>query len=158
MPLTLVEDAARRVIRLKVRHGLFEHPYVAADTCPPEPGSASRLLAREAADFSAKAALIYDRYYLGRAAALWAETAQQNEASGGSPDLSENALHAGIAGQDSLELVAGHAGQAPVQGGDALGLGHFRATDRIKGLAGGGAEILPIGGILVGREDGGDPE
>jgi len=49
VPLTLVEDAARRVIRLKVRHGLFEHPYVAADTCPPEPGSASRLLAREAA-------------------------------------------------------------------------------------------------------------
>ncbi len=52
--------------------------------------------AREAADFSAKAGLIYDRHYLGRAAALWSETARQNEVAAGSTDLSENALHAGI--------------------------------------------------------------
>jgi beta-glucosidase len=48
VPLALVDDAARRVIRLKVRRGLFEHPYVQAGASP-EPGPASRLLAREAA-------------------------------------------------------------------------------------------------------------
>jgi hypothetical protein len=67
---------------------------------------AAATLAREAADFSAKSALIYDRYYLGRAAALWSETALQNEASGGSPDLSENALHAGIDAATTLGDLA----------------------------------------------------
>ena len=57
---------------------------------------AAATLAREAADFSLKAGLVYDRHYLGRAATLWSETARHNEASGGPPDLSENALHAGI--------------------------------------------------------------
>jgi tetratricopeptide (TPR) repeat protein len=57
---------------------------------------AAATLAREAADFSLKAGLVYDRHYLGRAATLWAETARHNEAGGGPPDLSENALHAGI--------------------------------------------------------------
>ncbi|HEY2901571.1 MAG TPA: HEAT repeat domain-containing protein [Polyangia bacterium] len=57
---------------------------------------AAATLAREAADFSLKAGLVYDRHYLQRAATLWAETARHNEASGGPPDLSENALHAGI--------------------------------------------------------------
>jgi tetratricopeptide (TPR) repeat protein len=57
---------------------------------------AAATLAREAADFSAKAGLIYDRHYLNRAARLWSQTAKQNEATGGPADLSENALHAGI--------------------------------------------------------------
>jgi beta-glucosidase len=49
VPLALVDDAARRVIRLKIRHGLFEHPYLAATTSAPQPWPESRLLAREAA-------------------------------------------------------------------------------------------------------------
>ncbi|MES1157526.1 MAG: hypothetical protein ABUL67_00375, partial [Haliangium ochraceum] len=57
---------------------------------------AAATLAREAADYSAKVGLVYDRHYLGRAVTLWAETARQNEAAAGSTDLSENALHAAI--------------------------------------------------------------
>jgi tetratricopeptide (TPR) repeat protein len=57
---------------------------------------AAATVAREAADFSSQAGLIYDRHYLARAAALWAETARRNEAAEGPRDLSENALHAGI--------------------------------------------------------------
>jgi len=67
---------------------------------------AAATLAREAADFSAKSALIYDRHYLGRAAALWSETARQNEAAAGPPDLSENALHAGIDAATTLGDLA----------------------------------------------------
>jgi tetratricopeptide (TPR) repeat protein len=67
---------------------------------------AAATLAREAADFSAKAGLIYDRYYLGRAAQLWSETARQNEAAGGPRDLSENALHAGIDAATALGDLA----------------------------------------------------
>ncbi len=67
---------------------------------------AAATLAREAADFSARNALIYDRHYLGRAAALWSDTARQNEAAAGSPDLSENALHAGIDAATTLGDLA----------------------------------------------------
>ena len=49
VPLDLVDDAARRVIRLKIRHGLFERPYVGATTSAPAPGPAARALARDAA-------------------------------------------------------------------------------------------------------------
>jgi beta-glucosidase len=49
VPLDLVDDAARRIIRLKIRRGLFERPYVAAGASAPSPGLASRALAREAA-------------------------------------------------------------------------------------------------------------
>ena len=58
VPLALVDDAARRVIRLKLRQGLFEHPYADAATSTGSAGLAgptgelsaeSRLLAREAA-------------------------------------------------------------------------------------------------------------
>src|SRR5450631_2258970 len=63
VPLALVDDAARRVLRLKVRQGLFENPYVPATSAEPgadpllsarseprsEPRPESRLLAREAA-------------------------------------------------------------------------------------------------------------
>lgn len=67
---------------------------------------AAATVAREAADYSAKSALVYDRYYLGRAATLWSDTARQNEAAGGSPDLSENALHAGIDAATTLGDLA----------------------------------------------------
>ena len=58
VPLDLVDDAARRVIRLKIRLGLFERPYVGMTTSAPAPGPvapavapgpAARALAREAA-------------------------------------------------------------------------------------------------------------
>jgi len=58
VPLDLVDDAARRVIRLKMRQGLFERPYVETPTSAPAPGSTTsalilepnaRALAREAA-------------------------------------------------------------------------------------------------------------
>jgi len=67
---------------------------------------AAATLAREAADFSAKTALVYDRHYLARAAALWSETARQNEAAGGPTDLSENALSAGIDAATTLGDLA----------------------------------------------------
>jgi len=49
VPLDLVDDAARRIIRLKIRQGLFERPYVGAATAEPAPGPEARALAREAA-------------------------------------------------------------------------------------------------------------
>ena len=39
VPLALVDDAARRVIRLKLRQGLFEHPYVEATGSAGAPGT-----------------------------------------------------------------------------------------------------------------------
>src|SRR5665647_3899650 len=47
--LDLVDDAARRIIRLKIRQGLFERPYVGATTSEPLLGPEARALAREAA-------------------------------------------------------------------------------------------------------------
>jgi len=49
VPLDLVDDAVRRVIRLKLRRGLFEDPYVTASSPVTAPPPQSRLLAREAA-------------------------------------------------------------------------------------------------------------
>jgi hypothetical protein len=63
---------------------------------------AAATLAREAAEYSLKAGLVYDRHYLSRAAELWATTARQNEAAGGPTDLSENALHAAIDAASAL--------------------------------------------------------
>jgi hypothetical protein len=63
---------------------------------------AAATLAREAAEYSLKAGLVYDRHYLARAAELWAMTAKQNEAAGGPSDLSENALHAAIDAASAL--------------------------------------------------------
>jgi tetratricopeptide (TPR) repeat protein len=57
---------------------------------------AAATLAREVADYCAKTGLVYDRHYLQRAAGLWSDAARQNETAGGPPDLTENALHAGI--------------------------------------------------------------
>jgi len=48
VPLDLVDDAARRVVRLKIRQGLFEHPYLDAVPQPMNQVSV-RDLAREAA-------------------------------------------------------------------------------------------------------------
>ncbi len=47
--LDLVDDAARRIIRLKIRQGLFERPYVGVTTSAPTLRPESRALAREAA-------------------------------------------------------------------------------------------------------------
>jgi hypothetical protein len=63
---------------------------------------AAATLAREAAEYSLKAGLVYDRHYLGRAAELWAATARHNEEAGGPTDLSENALHAAIDAASAL--------------------------------------------------------
>lgn len=49
VPLDLVDDAARRVIRLKIRQGLFERPYVGTPVSEPVLGPEARALAREAA-------------------------------------------------------------------------------------------------------------
>lgn len=49
VPLDWVDDAARRIIRLKIRQGLFERPYVGVNSSAPAPTPASRALAREAA-------------------------------------------------------------------------------------------------------------
>ncbi|HVU50801.1 MAG TPA: hypothetical protein VHL80_08950 [Polyangia bacterium] len=57
---------------------------------------AAATLAREAASYAAKKGLVYERHYLGRAAALWEQTAAHNEAAGGPVELSENALHSAI--------------------------------------------------------------
>jgi hypothetical protein len=53
-------------------------------------------LAREAADFSVHAGLVYDKHYLARSVALWMDAARANEAAAGPTELTENALHAGI--------------------------------------------------------------
>jgi beta-glucosidase len=47
VPLELVDDAARRVIRLKLRLGLFERPYVGSTTPATVPGEASQSVAPE---------------------------------------------------------------------------------------------------------------
>jgi len=49
VPLELVDDAARRIIRLKIRQGLFERPFVEATLSEPALGQEARALAREAA-------------------------------------------------------------------------------------------------------------
>jgi len=67
---------------------------------------AAATLAREAAEYSLKAGLVYDRHYLGRAAELWAATAKQNEAASGPTDLSENAFHAAIDAASALGDLA----------------------------------------------------
>ncbi|NMM33910.1 MAG: hypothetical protein HHJ13_07915 [Phycicoccus sp.] len=49
VPLELVDDAVRRILRRKIRQGLFERPYVGATTSEPVLGQEARALAREAA-------------------------------------------------------------------------------------------------------------
>jgi tetratricopeptide (TPR) repeat protein len=57
---------------------------------------AAAALAREAAEFSTKAGLVYDTHYRQRAAALWFQAARHNVTLEGPPELSENALMAAI--------------------------------------------------------------
>jgi tetratricopeptide (TPR) repeat protein len=57
---------------------------------------AAAMLAGEAADFSAKFALPFDRHYRQRAMSLWHEAARQNQQAGGPVEVSQNALLAGI--------------------------------------------------------------
>ncbi len=45
VPLELVDDAARRIIRLKLRLGLFERPYIGSTTPTTVPGEASQSVA-----------------------------------------------------------------------------------------------------------------
>jgi beta-glucosidase len=52
VPLQLVDDAVRRVLRMKFRAGLFEHPYVDAAAFNDEPSEEARALARRAATSS----------------------------------------------------------------------------------------------------------
>ncbi len=47
VPLDLVDDAARRIIRLKLRLGLFERPHVGSTTPAAVPGQASQSVAPE---------------------------------------------------------------------------------------------------------------
>src|SRR6185436_20682899 len=67
---------------------------------------AAATLAREAAAYSLKVGLVFDRHYLERAAELWEATATHNEAATGPTDLSENALHAAI---DAAAALGDHA-------------------------------------------------
>jgi hypothetical protein len=67
---------------------------------------AAATLAGEAAAFSLKAGLVFDRHYLLRAAELWETTASANEAAAGPTDLSENALHAAIDAAATLDDAA----------------------------------------------------
>jgi beta-glucosidase len=49
VPIELVDDAVRRVLRMKFRAGLFEHPYVDPAAFNDEPSEQARALARRAA-------------------------------------------------------------------------------------------------------------
>lgn len=63
---------------------------------------AAATIAREAADYSLRVGLLFDRHYLGRAAELWARDARENQAAGGPVELSANAFHAAIDATTSL--------------------------------------------------------
>lgn len=57
---------------------------------------AAAMAARQAADYSLRAGLPYDRHYLTRAIDAWTRAARENQAAGGPVDLTANALHAAI--------------------------------------------------------------
>ena len=83
------------------------------------------MAAREAAEYSLRLGLPYDRHYLERAAELWIETARANQAANGPVDLSANAFHAG----DRRGDVAGRSGA----GGRHLRRAGRAAADRRSG-------------------------
>jgi hypothetical protein len=110
---------------------------------------AAATLAREAATYSLKVGLIFDRHYLGRAAELWEATATHNEAAGGPTDLSENALHAAI---DAASTLGDHALVARLYGAlAALPLAAKRRARyrRLAGRVGGGLApaLVPAAGF-----------
>lgn len=57
---------------------------------------AAAMLAQEAADFSARLGLVYERHYRQRAASLWNEVARHNTLVGGPAEVTENALVAAV--------------------------------------------------------------
>jgi HEAT repeats len=57
---------------------------------------AAAVLALDAADFSLRLGLAYERHYRQRAATLWNEAARDNAAAGGACEVSENALVAAV--------------------------------------------------------------
>jgi hypothetical protein len=75
---------------------------------------AAALLALDAADFSLRLGLAYERHYRQRAASLWNEAARHNAAAGGASEISENALVAAV--------------DAAASAGDLAGMGHIYAT------------------------------
>jgi tetratricopeptide (TPR) repeat protein len=70
---------------------------------------AAALLAQDAADFSLRLGLAYERHYRQRTASLWNEAARHNAVTGGPPEVSENALVAAVD-------AAASAGDLPVVG------------------------------------------
>ncbi len=63
---------------------------------------AAAMAARQAADYSLRAGLPYDRHYLTRAIEAWKRAAHENVSAGGPVDLTANALHAAIDAATSL--------------------------------------------------------
>jgi hypothetical protein len=68
---------------------------------------AAALLACDAADFSLRFGLAYERHYRQRASALWNEVARHNAAAGGAAEISENALVAAVDSAASAGDLAG---------------------------------------------------
>jgi tetratricopeptide (TPR) repeat protein len=83
---------------------------------------AAAQLALDAADFSLRLGLAYERHYRQRAASLWNEAARHNVAAGGPAEVSENALVAAI--------------DAAASAGDLPGLGRLYGTLAELPLAG----------------------
>ena len=52
VPMAGVDEAVRRILSVKVRMGLFEHPYADEDAVPKAPAAAARAAARDAAAHS----------------------------------------------------------------------------------------------------------
>lgn len=67
---------------------------------------AAAMLARETAEYCAKAGLAYERHYRQRAASLFAEAARQTVNAGGPSELAESALVAGIDASAALGDLA----------------------------------------------------
>jgi hypothetical protein len=67
---------------------------------------AAALAARQAADYSLRAGLPYDRHYLSRAVEAWTRAAHENQKAGGPVDLTANALHAAIDASTALGDLA----------------------------------------------------
>ena len=67
---------------------------------------AAAMASRQAADYSLRAGLPYDRHYLARAIEAWTRAARDNTAAGGPVELTANALHAAIDAATALGDMA----------------------------------------------------
>lgn len=67
---------------------------------------AAAMAARQAADYSLRAGLPYDRHYLTRAIEAWTRAARDNLTAGGPVELSANALHAAVDAATALGDMA----------------------------------------------------